>query len=144
MTTGPPTRSGLLKSRHMGPGPMGMGRDGLWVGPSLGDWLAPGKDTAYMAMHNGPVSNAFIVNDLRILSQTAGMLGKGEDQARYAAQLKKTAAAYLDAFVEPDGAMKDDYQGAYVMALEMVIPAGPLWDACFAKLVEKQIGRAHV
>jgi alpha-L-rhamnosidase len=123
--------------RHMGPGPMGMGRDGLWVGPSLGDWLAPGKDTAYMAMHNGPVSNAFIVNDLRILSQTAGMLGKGEDQARYAAQLKKTAAAYLDAFVEPDGAMKDDYQGAYVMALEMVIPAGPLWDACFAKLVEK-------
>lgn len=49
--------------RHMGKGLMGK-RD-LWIGPSLGDWLAPGKDVKYMAMHNGPVSNAFIVNDLQ-------------------------------------------------------------------------------
>lgn len=123
--------------RHMGPGPMGMGRDDLWVGPSLGDWLAPGKDTTYMAMHNGPVSNAFIVNDLKIMVETAKLLDKPEDEARYAAQLERTAAAYLDAFVNGDGSMKDDYQGAYVMALQMVIPTGPLWDACFAKLVEK-------
>lgn len=33
--------------------------------------------------------------------------------------------------------MKDDYQGAYIMALQMVIPQGELWDACFDKLVEK-------
>lgn len=121
--------------RHMGKGLMG--KKDLWVSPSLGDWLAPGKDVKYMAMHNGPVSNAFIVNDLRILSETADMLGKEEDAARYREQLDKTATAYLKAFVKKDGKMKDDYQGAYVMALQMVIPKGALWDACFHKLLEK-------
>ena len=33
--------------------------------------------------------------------------------------------------------MKDDYQGAYIMALQMVIPKGVLWDKVFSKLVEK-------
>lgn len=121
--------------RHMGKGLMG--KKDLWLGPSLGDWLAPGKDVKYMAMHNGPVSNAFIVNDLRILSETAQMLNKPEDEARYRKQLEKTKAAYLKAFVKKDGTMKDNYQGAYIMALQMVIPKGDLWDACFRKLVAK-------
>ena len=121
--------------RHMGKGLMG--KKDLWIGPSLGDWLAPGKDVKYMAMHNGPVSNAFIVNDLRIMSQTSMLLGKAEDAERYAEQLERTTAAYLKAFVKKGGTMKDDYQGAYVMALQMVIPAGELWDACFARLIGK-------
>lgn len=121
--------------RHMGKGIMG--KKDLWVSPSLGDWLAPGKDVKYMAMHNGPVSNAFIVNDLRILSETAEMLGRTEDAQRCRAQLDKTSAAYLKAFVKKDGSMKDDYQGAYIMALQMVIPQGELWEACFARLVDK-------
>ena len=121
--------------RHMGKGLMG--KKDLWMGPSLGDWLAPGKDVKYMAMHNGPVSNAFIVNDLRILSETARLLGRPQDEERYRTQLEKTTAAYLKAFVKKDGSMKDDYQGAYIMALQMVIPQGELWNACFNKLVEK-------
>lgn len=121
--------------RHMGEGPAGI--EDLWVSPSLGDWLAPGRDVKYMAMHNGPVSNSFVVNDLRILSQTAEMLGKTEDAGRYRSQLERTRDAYLRAFVKEDGRMADDYQGAYVMALQMVIPEGRLWDACFAHLVEK-------
>ncbi|MFG6356840.1 MAG: glycoside hydrolase family 78 protein [Acetatifactor sp.] len=121
--------------RHMGKGLMG--KKDLWISPSLGDWLAPGKDVKYMAMHNGPVSNAFIVNDLRILADTAKLLGKSEDEERYRGQWEKTVAAYLKAFVKKDGSMKDDYQGAYVMALQMVIPGGTLWEACFDRLVEK-------
>lgn len=121
--------------RHMGKGIMG--KKDLWIGPSLGDWLAPGKDVKYMAMHNGPVSNAFIVNDLRIMAETAQLLGKPEDEKRYGEQLDKTTAAYLKAFVKKDGRMKDDYQGAYIMALQMVIPKGEMWDACFRKLIEK-------
>ena len=114
-----------------------MGDADLWLAPSLGDWLTLGRDVAYMAMHNGPVSNAFIVNDLRILSWAAERFGKMEDAARYTAQMEKTRQAYLDAFVNEDGSMKDDYQGAYIMALRFVIPAGELWDKAFAKLVEK-------
>ncbi len=121
--------------RHMGKGIMG--KKDLWAGPSLGDWLAPGKDVKYMAMHNGPVSNAFVVNDLRILSETAARLGKECDALRYQEQLAKTTGAYLKAYVKKDGTMKDNYQGAYIMALKMVIPKGELWDACFEKLVAK-------
>ena len=61
------TKNKLLRAhveceiRHMG----GIfGKKDLWIGPNLGDWLSPGRDIKYMAMHNGPVSNAFIVNDL--------------------------------------------------------------------------------
>ena len=119
--------------RHMG---KLAGRD-LWIAPNLGDWLAPGRDIKYMAMHNGPVSNAFIVNDLRILAWAAHHLGRSEDEARYAAQLERTRAAYQKTFVKPDGTMTDDYQGAYVMALAYVLQPGALWDKVFAKLVEK-------
>ncbi len=110
---------------------------GLWMGPSLGDWLALGKDVAYMAMHNGPVSNAFIVHDLEFMVWLAKKLGKSDDAARYEKQLIKTRRAYLRAFVKKDGTMKDDYQGAYIMALQFVIPKGALWDKVFAKLLER-------
>ena len=52
-----------------------LGKKDLWMAPSLGDWLATGRDVKYMAMHNGPVSNAFIVNDLRIMVWAANYLG---------------------------------------------------------------------
>jgi alpha-L-rhamnosidase len=113
------------------------GKKDLWIAPSLGDWLATGRDVKYMAMHNGPVSNAFIVNDLRIMIWAAKRTGKEEDAVRYAAQLEKTREAYIKAFVKKDGTMKDDYQGAYVMALKMVIPKGALWDKVYAQLIQR-------
>ncbi len=113
------------------------GKKDLWIAPSLGDWLAMGRDVKFMAMHNGPVSNAFIVNDLRIMVWAAGLLGKADDEARYAAQLKKTREAYIKAFIRKDGTMRDDYQGAYIMALQMVVPKGELWDKVYAQLVQR-------
>ena len=113
------------------------GKPNLWIAPSLGDWLAMGRDVKFMAMHNGPVSNAFIVNDLRIMVWAAEMLGKDADACRYKKQLEKTRSAYLRAFVRSDGRMKDDYQGAYVMALKMVIPKGDLWCKVYSRLKEK-------
>ena len=115
------------------------GKKNLWIAPSLGDWLAMGRDIKFMAMHNGPVSNAFIVNDLRIMVWAAKLLGKNEDAKRYESQLKKTTAAYINAFVREDGKMKDDYQGAYIMALKMVIPKGDLWNKVYKALKEKLI-----
>ena len=113
------------------------GKKDLWIAPSLGDWLALGRDVKFMAMHNGPVSNAFIVNDLRIMVWAAKLLGKTADAEKYATQLEKTREAYLKAFIKKDGTMKDDYQGAYIMALKMVIPKGDLWDKVYAKLIER-------
>ena len=72
-----------------------MGKKNLWIGPSLGDWLAMGKGIAWQAMHNNPVSNAFIVHDLKVISETAERLGKREDAARYRRQLAATTDAYI-------------------------------------------------
>ncbi len=110
---------------------------GLWMGPSLGDWLALGRDVKYMAMHNGPVSNAFIIHDLEFMVSLAKRLGRTEDQERYEKQLKKTRKAYFRSYVKKDGTMKDDYQGAYIMALTHVIPKGELWDKVFTQLLER-------
>ncbi len=117
------------------------GEGGLWMAPSLGDWLMLGKDTAWMAMHHGPVSNAFIVNDLRIMTETAHRFGFADDEARYAGELERVRNAYIKAFVLDDGSMRDDYQGAYIMALRFVIPRGELWDKVYRKLIENI--RAH-
>lgn len=119
--------------RHFGKGVMG--KKNLWVSPGLGDWLAPGKDAKYMAIHNGPVSNAFVVNDLRIMSRAAAMLGRTDDEKRYREQMENTISSYIKTFVKKDGKMKDDYQGAYIMALALVLPQGSLWDKCFEKLL---------
>lgn len=112
-----------------------MGNQDLWLCPNLGDWLAMGRDLKFMALHNGPVSNAFIANDLRIMTWAAEYLGHHSESVRYAEQMKKTCAAYIDTFVNPDGTMKDHYQGAYIMALRFVIPKGAFWDKVFANLV---------
>ncbi|MEG1175189.1 MAG: alpha-L-rhamnosidase C-terminal domain-containing protein, partial [Ruthenibacterium sp.] len=114
-----------------------LGKKDLWLAPNLGDWLSPGKDVKYMAAHNGPVSNAFILNDLRILAWAADHLQKPADAARWREQLDRSRKAYLKAFITPDGKMKDDYQGAYIMALKHAVPQGELWDKLFASLVEK-------
>ena len=115
------------------------GKKDLWIAPSLGDWLAMGRDVKFMAMHNGPVSNAFIVNDLRIMVWAARLLGKNEDAKKFESQLEKTTKAYINAFLREDGIMKDDYQGAYIMALKMVIPKGDLWNKIYKALKEKLI-----
>lgn len=117
---------------------MGKGRNrDLWIAPSLGDWLTMGKGILYMALHSNPVSNAFVVNDLRIMSWAAKHLGKTQEAARYEKQLERTRVAYIKRFIKKDGRMKDDYQGAYIMALKMVIPKGEFWDKVFAQLLRK-------
>ena len=103
-----------------------MGKKNLWIGPSLGDWLAMGKGIAWQAMHNNPVSNAFIVHDLKVISETAERLGKREDAARYRRQLAATTDAYIKKFVSKKGIVAKDYQSAYIMALKCVLPEGEL------------------
>ncbi len=108
----------------------------LWLGVSLGDWLALGKDMAWQAQHNNPISNSFIVHDLKVLSETAKALGREEDAARYSAQYQATRDAYLQMFVKEDGDVADDYQSAYIMALKFVIPEGELRQKVLKKYVE--------
>lgn len=113
-----------------------MKKKNLWIGPSLGDWLAPGKGIAWQAMHNGPVSNAFIVHDLEIIAACAHKLGKQNEEKRWQEQLAATRAAYLKKWVKKDGVVAKDYQSAYIMALKFVIPAGKLRELVTQKFIE--------
>ena len=112
-----------------------MGKKNLWIGPSLGDWLAMGKGIAWQAMHNNPVSNAFIVHDLKVISETAERLGKREDAARYRRQLAATTDAYIKKFVSKKGIVAKDYQSAYIMALKFVLPEGELRESSVSATV---------
>lgn len=113
------------------------GRDGLWGAPSLGDWLMLGRGVAWLAMHHGPVSHAFVVNDLRIMAKAARILGRDEDARRWEGELGRVRDSYLKKHVRRNGIMKDDYQGAYLMALALVVESGELWDRLFANLVDR-------
>lgn len=115
-----------------------MGDTNLWLGPSLGDWLAPGidKDVAWHCMNNNPISNSFIVNDLEIMIDIAKRLGKTDDVERYANQLELTRKAYLDMFVTEDGIVANDYQSAYIMALQYVIQPGELREKAMKNFVD--------
>ncbi|MBT2291840.1 hypothetical protein J7E73_22470 [Paenibacillus albidus] len=121
-----------------------MGDHDLWLGPNLGDWLMPGKDLEWMAKNNEPISNSFIVHDLEVLSKLTGQLADKEqlldksekdetaysqylaDQERYSVQFQKTRAAYIEKYIDANGIVGGDYQGAYIMALKYVIPEGEL------------------
>lgn len=112
-----------------------MRKKNLWIGPNLGDWLMLGKGVPWMAMHNNPVSNSFIVHDLKVVSETAKRLGKMEDAKRYEEQLDKTRSAYIKRFIKQNGKMKDNYQGAYIMALKFVLPEGELRQKVVQQLI---------
>lgn len=108
----------------------------LWLGVSLGDWLALGKDMAWQAQHNNPISNSFIVHDLKVVSETAKALGYEEDAARYQAQYQATQRCLPSNVCKEDGDVADDYQSAYIMALKFVIPEGELRQKVMKKFVE--------
>lgn len=93
----------------------------LWCAISLGDWLSLGKGVAWQAMNNHPVSNAFFVNDLRVLRDAAKLLSKEEDYLKYSEQYKKTHDAYIKKFIKKNGLMVKDYQGSYSVCLAYVL-----------------------
>lgn len=109
--------------------------DDLWLAPNLGDWLMPEKGLEFMATYNGPVSNSFIVNDLRILASLAERLNKQDDCVKYKEQFEKTRDAYIKTFIDSDGIVQGDYQGGYVMALAYVVEDELLRKKLLSRLV---------
>lgn len=113
-----------------------LGDDHLWLEVNLGDWLMQGKDITWMASNHGPVSNSFIVNDLKIVTKLAEKYGFKGDQAKYSNYLEKVQNAYIETFVKKDGTILGDYQGAYIMALRYVLDDENLRQKVFEKLVK--------
>ncbi|MBT2533171.1 glycoside hydrolase family 78 protein [Arthrobacter sp. ISL-48] len=93
----------------------------LWdKGFQLGDWLdpaAPPEDPADARTDKYLVATAYFAWSARHLSLTAGVLGKTEDENRYALLADKVKEAFAANYILPDGTMTSDAQTAYSLAL---------------------------
>ncbi len=73
------------------------GTDGTWSGDfQLGDWLDPGADptTPEKATTDGGfIATAYLAHSARTLARAAAILGRGADEAQYAALSQDAAAA---------------------------------------------------
>lgn len=99
----------------------------LWnTGFHFGDWLAPSTllegsmaESAMVApMRTGElVASMFHANSLTLLAEIAGVLGRGNDAARYADRAAAVRRAFTEEYVDADGRIAADLQGPYVNAL---------------------------
>lgn len=94
----------------------------------FGDWLIPSivlgnpdamamNQTAYATM--GIVAPAYYAFSAKNMSKIASILGKQEDARRYAELYENIREAFIAEYVHGDGTMDADFQGIYVIALQM-------------------------
>lgn len=94
----------------------------------FGDWLIPSivlgnpdanamNDTAYATM--GIVAPAYYAFSALSMSEIAGVLGYVEDETYYKNLYEKIRESFIAEYVHPNGTMDADFQGIYVIALQM-------------------------
>ena len=97
------------------------GNDNLWTGDDqLGDWLAfASTDSDYPGATTDKdlIANAYFAWSTNLLAQTATILGKKEDAAKYVELVTDIKAAFVHEFVTPAGRLVSNTQTAYSLAL---------------------------
>ncbi len=130
--------------------------DGLWThdaGIPFGDWLSPEGPTRYPL-----VATAYWAYDVTLMRQMAHVLGKADEEARFAKLFDHIRAAFAQQFVHSDGfvagadsgpspfgqinnpnakANGGDTQTGYVLALNMHLVPDDLRSAAAGKLAAK-------
>lgn len=93
----------------------------IWNMPlpfKFGDWLAP--DVATMGgwqKRSKWTATASYAYTSKMISRIAGILGKIEDEEKYAKLYKKISDAYVSVFTDGNGKLKNEFQTAYVLPL---------------------------
>lgn len=97
------------------------GGSGLWnTGFQLGDWLDPAAPPDRPdESHTDPylVATAYHAHSARLLASTAGVLGRGDDEARYLAVAQRAVDAFRTEFVTPSGRVVSDTETALSLAI---------------------------
>ena len=94
----------------------------------FGDWLIPSivlgnpdafamNQTAYATM--GVVAPAYYAFSAKTMSEIAAILGRDDDARRYAELYQNIREAFIAEYVHADGTMDANFQGIYVIALQM-------------------------
>ncbi|MGK9148164.1 glycoside hydrolase family 78 protein [Plantibacter flavus] len=95
--------------------------EGLWSNTfQLGDWLdpsAPADQPAKARVDSDIVASAYLARSLRILADTAALIGETDDAARYDGLAESSRAAFVAEYVTPAGRMMSDAPTAYALAL---------------------------
>ncbi|MGX5682672.1 family 78 glycoside hydrolase catalytic domain [Schumannella luteola] len=109
---------------------------GLWAGTfQLGDWLdpaAPPDKPQQARTHSDIVASAYLARSLRIVADTAALLGHDDDAQRYGEHAEHARAAFVAEYVTPAGRMMSDAQTAYALALQFDLVTDPEQRAALA------------
>ena len=114
----------------------------------FGDWLIPSivlgnpdalamNETAYATM--GTVAPAYYAFSAKNMADISRILGKEEKAAYYEDLYQKIRTAFIAEYVHEDGTMEADFQGIYVIALQM----GLVPDAIRPKMVQHLCDMIH-
>ena len=85
-------------------------KDGYYVGHSFGDWLSVFEDT-----NADLYSNSYLARDNYLISEACRILND-KDQQKYLDEFNKHKKLFRDRFLNSDGTLLGDTQGAYIFA----------------------------
>ncbi|AIE86284.1 alpha-L-rhamnosidase [Fimbriimonas ginsengisoli] len=102
----------------------------------FGDWLSTKAETP-----NDLIGTAFLVYSSRLMAKIAGVLGHGDDVARYDDLANRAREAFLRRFVSPEGYIVANTQTAYVLALHFDLLPMELRPTALQALVD-DVGRS--
>jgi len=126
--------------------------DNLLLTGGAGDNLAPiNGDTSRGRAGSGGTNSttavldtAYFAQSARIVSQTAAILGRTADAAKYDRLYHDISDAFVKAYVHEDGSMVAGTQSTYVVALSFGIIPNQLHDAVAKHLVDDVISKGHL
>ncbi|MEI8233346.1 MAG: family 78 glycoside hydrolase catalytic domain [Verrucomicrobiota bacterium] len=110
----------------------GKTQDGISKVGGFGDWLNAGGGAKAEAM-----DTAYHAHLARIMSEMAQAIGREDDARRYAQRHDQVKAAFMKAFLQPDGALKDCSQTGYALAFSMDLLPADRREQVASKFVEE-------
>jgi len=108
--------------------------DYLWrerLARNFSDWVHFNQETDGTLL-----GTAYWAYDAALMAEMADVIGKQDDAARYRDLFEKVRAAFIEAYVQPDGRIEPETQTAYVLALHMGLMPDDLREQAAAHLVK--------
>jgi len=85
-----------------------------------GDWVPAGPETP-----KDVIATAYFAYDAKLMAEMAQAIGKTDDAKRFEELFNNIRAAFLKAYVQPDGRIKGETQTSYALALDFdLLPEG--------------------
>ncbi len=127
------------------------GDDFIWRGDfHYGDWLAYAAPNSEARSYPGAttgkdlIATAFFAYSTQLLQQTAQVLGKHDDRARYGELLSKIKSGFRREFVTETGRVGENTQTAYALALEFDLLSEELRPIAAKRLARDVRERKHL